>query len=80
MGACEYNAVSISTSWRESDGGSNQADDMGRFAVASNAEPKNLLGLHAVARDAIRAVALSRDVVPCAHHIYSHLIETSASV
>ena len=51
-------------------------EDVGRFATAFDAEPKNLLALNAVSKNGIRAVALSRAVVNRTDHTYSHLIET----
>jgi len=51
-------------------------EDIGRFATTFDAEPKNLLALNAVAKNGIRAVALSRAVVNRTEHTYSHLIET----
>jgi len=51
-------------------------EDIGRFATAFDAEPKNLLALNAVSKNGIRAVALSRAVVNRTDHTYSHLIET----
>ncbi len=51
-------------------------EDVGRFAAAFDAKPKNLLALNAVAKNGIKAVALSREVVNRTNHTYSHLIET----
>ncbi len=51
-------------------------EDLGHFATAFDAEPKNLLALNAVAKNGIGAVALSREVVNRTDHTYSHLIET----
>ncbi len=50
--------------------------DVARFAVAFDAEPKNRLALNAVAKNGVSAVALSQTVVNRSVHTYSHLIET----
>jgi len=51
-------------------------EDIDHFAAAFGAEPKNILALNAVAKNGIRAVALSREVVNRTNHTYSHVIET----
>jgi bleomycin hydrolase len=50
--------------------------DVGRFAAAFDADPKNLLALNAVVKSGIDAVALNREVVTRSSHTYSHLIQT----
>ncbi len=51
-------------------------EDIGRFAAAFDAEPKNLLALNAVAKNGINAVALSREAVYRTNHTYSHQVDT----
>ena len=52
-------------------------EDVGRFELTFDADPKNLLALNAVAKNGVSAVALSRQTVSRVDHTFSHWIETA---
>ena len=51
-------------------------EDLRRFSLAFNKDPKNSLALNAVTENGIAAVALSRKEVDRQNFTFSHLIES----
>jgi bleomycin hydrolase len=51
-------------------------EDIDRFSVSFEADPKNILAMNAVTKNEIREVALNRAAVSGVDHTYSHLIKT----
>ncbi|MDM8523521.1 C1 family peptidase [Desulfococcaceae bacterium HSG8] len=51
-------------------------EDISEFSTCFDTEPKNLLALNAVTQNPVGTVALNRDIVNQAVHVFSHHIET----